>query len=310
MTDPAFAIDTAGLRKEFGSKVAVSDLTLRVRRGEVLGFLGPNGAGKTTSIKMLLGLVRPSAGEGCVLGKPIGNVQARAKVGFLPEHFRFQDWLTGREFLRVHGRLYGMPGTMLNERIEALLKRVDLLDAGDREIRGYSKGMLQRIGLAQALLNHPHLVFLDEPTSGLDPLGRLLVRDMLNELRAEGTTVFLNSHLLSEVEAVCDRVVFIRRGLVVREINLREHDISGVEVALKVGELTPALLLGLQQFGEVVSQQPSQHTCTLLMQSEDEMPALARWLIAQGAALYGMAAHKPSLESIFLETMGNEERPG
>lgn len=304
------AITTSGLRKEFGSKVAVSDLTLSVHRGEVLGFLGPNGAGKTTSIKMLLGLVRPSAGEGCVLGKPIGHVQARAKVGFLPEHFRFQDWLTGREFLRVHGRLYGMSGTALNERIEALLKRVDLLDAGDREIRGYSKGMLQRIGLAQALLNHPQLVFLDEPTSGLDPLGRLLVRDMLNELRTEGTTVFLNSHLLSEVEAVCDRVVFIRRGVVVREIDLHERDLAGVEVALKVGELTPALLRGLQQFGEVVTQQPSQHTCTLLMQSEADMPALARWLIAQGAALYGMSAHRQSLESIFLETMGDEERPG
>jgi ABC-2 type transport system ATP-binding protein len=310
MTELALAIETNGLRKAFGSKVAVSDLTLSVRQGEVFGFLGPNGAGKTTSIKMLLGLVRPSAGEGCVLGQPLGHMQARAKVGFLPEHFRFQDWLTGREFLRFHGRLYGMAGAALRDRIEVLLKRVDLLDAGDREIRGYSKGMLQRIGLAQALLNHPQLVFLDEPTSGLDPLGRLLVRDILHELRAEGTAVFLNSHLLSEVEAVCDRVVFIRRGFVVREINLREHDLAGVEVTLRLGEISPDVLHGLAQFGSVISHHAARRTCTLLINREEDLPALARWLIAQGAALYEMNAHVPSLESVFLETMGESERPG
>ena len=304
------ALDVQSLRKEFGAKVAVADLTLSVRRGEVFGFLGPNGAGKTTSIKMLLGLVRPTHGSGSVLGKPLGDVAARAKIGFLPEHFRFQDWLTGREFLRFHGQLYGLNGRALAERIEVLLKRVDLLDAGDRAIREYSKGMLQRIGLAQALLNKPALVFLDEPTSGLDPLGRLLVRDILNELRAEGVAVFLNSHLLSEVEVVCDRVVFIRRGVVVREVALHDWQ-DALSIVVRVDRLTPILLHGLRQFGEVTPE-TSDPTCTARIATphEEALPKIAQWLIAQGAQLYHLAAERQSLESLFIETMGDEERPG
>src|SRR5436309_5800386 len=211
-------LETHGLRKQFGGKVAVADLTLTLRRGEVFGFLGPNGAGKTTSIKMLLGLVAPTAGTARLLGAPIGSIYARARLGFLPEHFRFHDWLTGREFLRCHGQLYRMSTGRLAARIEELLARIDLLDAADRKLREYSKGMLQRVGLAQALLNQPELVFLDEPTSGLDPLGRLLVRDVIHELRARGTAVFLNSHLLGEIEATCDRVVFLKAGRTVREL--------------------------------------------------------------------------------------------
>ena len=175
---PDRVIETRELRKQFGNKLAVASLTLTVRRGEVFGFLGPNGAGKTTSIKMMLGLVAPTAGTASILGAPLGNATARSKVGFLPEHFRFHDWLTGREFLQFHGKLYRMPARQLAIRIDELLSRVDLLDAAERKLREYSKGMLQRVGLAQALLNNPDLVFLDEPTSGLDPLGRLLVRDL------------------------------------------------------------------------------------------------------------------------------------
>ncbi|HZM28771.1 MAG TPA: ABC transporter ATP-binding protein, partial [Gemmatimonadales bacterium] len=192
-------IETHRLRKRFGSKLAVADLSLTVARGEVFGFLGPNGAGKTTSLKMLLGLIEPSAGSASVLGAPLGNRLARSRVGFLPEHFRFHEWLTGRELLGFHGRLHGLSGGQLRNRIEDLLERMDLLEAGDRPVRAYSKGMMQRVGLAQALLNEPSLVFLDEPTSGLDPLGRLLVRDVIHELKAQGTAVFLNSHLLGEI---------------------------------------------------------------------------------------------------------------
>ncbi len=308
MPDPD-AIDVQSLRKEFGAKVAVADLTLSVRKGEVFGFLGPNGAGKTTSIKMLLGLVHPTDGSGNVLGKPLGDVTARAKIGFLPEHFRFQDWLSGREFLRFHGRLYGLHGASLDDRIETLLQRVDLLDAGPRAIRDYSKGMLQRIGLAQALLNHPQLVFLDEPTSGLDPLGRLLVRDILNELRAEGVAVFLNSHLLSEIEVVCDRVVFIRRGIVVRELAMHDWQDS-VCISVRVGadQLTPALWQGFSQFG-TITLQPN-HTAQIQVTGEEQLPHIARWLTGQGVDLYHLAAERQSLESLFLETMGDEERPG
>ena len=193
------AIATRGLRKEFGEKVAVADLTLQVEQGEVFGFLGPNGAGKTTSIKMLLGLTAPTAGEGYLLGQPLGDHRTRARIGFLPEHFRFHEWLTAAEFLDLHGRLYGMERSRRQEVIPDLLELVGLADRAGTRLSAFSKGMLQRIGLAQALLNDPALVFLDEPTSGLDPLGRRLVRNIINHLREEGTAVFLNSHLLGEI---------------------------------------------------------------------------------------------------------------
>ena len=301
------ALETAGLRKEFGPKVAVDDLTLTVGRGEVFGFLGPNGAGKTTSMKMLLGLVEPTAGTGQVLGAPLGDVNARAKMGFLPEHFRFQDWLTGREFLRFHGRLYGIQATALAHRLEELLAQVDLLDAADRPLRGYSKGMLQRIGLAQALLNRPELVFLDEPTSGLDPLGRFLVRDIIVQLREQGTSVFLNSHLLSEVEVTCDRVAFVKRGCVVREMVLAEQP-GEIGVELRLGASDEAVLAGLTQFGGDVRQ--ANGAVHLTVTGEHVLPDIARWLVGQGVALYRMAAEHKSLEALFLEVMGEDERPG
>jgi ABC-2 type transport system ATP-binding protein len=308
MTDTDLAIETCGLRKEFGTKVAVQDLTLTVCQGEVFGFLGPNGAGKTTSMKMLLGLVSPTTGSGTVLGEPLGNVQARAMMGFLPEHFHFQDWLTGREFLRFHGRLYGVQADTLTRRIEDLLGQVDLLDAGDRKLREYSKGMLQRVGLAQALLNVPKLVFLDEPTSGLDPLGRLLVRDLIVQLRQQGTSVFLNSHLLSEVEVTCDRVAFVKRGSVVRQMSLAEQA-GDVEVVLRLGASDATLLRGLAQFGHDVQQQ-NDGSVHLFVDSEARLPEIARWLVGQGALIYALGTGHKSLEALFLEVMGEDERPG
>ncbi len=301
------AIETRGLRKEFGPKVAVEDLTLAVGRGEIFGFLGPNGAGKTTSVKMLLGLVAPTSGEATVLGEPAGAARPRAKVGFLPEHFRFHDWLPGRAFLRSHGRLYGIPRARLEARAEELLARVDLLDAGDRKLREYSKGMLQRVGLAQALLNEPDLVFLDEPTSGLDPLGRLLVRDVIRELRDGGTAVFLNSHLLGEVEVTCDRVAFVRRGRVVREMEIgAEHAARAVEV--RVDRVTPGLLEGVARLGR--NARAEGPTILLDVDSDEVLPAIAEVGVSSGARLFRLAAERPSLEAHFLEVMGGEERPG
>jgi ABC-2 type transport system ATP-binding protein len=301
------AVETRGLRKHFGAKVAVEDLTLTVRRGEVFGFLGPNGAGKTTSVKMLLGLVRPTAGSASVLGAPLGDMASRAKVGFLPEHFRFQEWLTGREFLTFHGRLFGMRGAKLARRIDDLLVRVDLLDAGDRSLHGYSKGMLQRVGLAQALLNEPDLVFLDEPTSGLDPIGRLLVRDCIADLKAAGTAVFLNSHLLSEVEVTCDRVAFVKRGRVVREMELGA-DTAGVEVEVRIGRATSELVAGLGRFGRVAEAHDG--SMRIVVDSEAVVPEIARWIVGQGADLLRLAAGRRSLEEIFLEIIGSDERAG
>jgi len=297
-------IETQRLRRRFGDKVAVADLSIAVGRGEVFGFLGPNGAGKTTSLKMLLGLIAPTSGGGTLLGRPLGDRAARAKVGFLPEHFRFQDWLTGRELLRFHGRLYGLSGRVLTEKAEALLARVDLRDAADRPIRGYSKGMTQRIGLAQALLNDPHIVFLDEPTSGLDPLGRLLVRDIIRELRAGGTSVFLNSHLLGEVEATCDRVVFVKQGRVVHELKLGD-EAAGLEVTLRV-ENAPHDVLAAH--GTLLASENGH--ARLRVEHESTLPALAEALVRAGARLYAMTPQRRSLEATFLEVMGEDQRPG
>ena len=309
MTEPA--VETRGLRKRFGRKLAVADLSLSVGRGEVFGFLGPNGAGKTTSLKMLLGLVSPTAGRATLLGAPVGDRRARAKVGFLPEHFRFQDWLTGRELLRFHGRLFGVPEKTLVPRADALLERVRLTEAADRKLREYSKGMLQRVGLAQALINEPELVFLDEPTSGLDPLGRLLVRDVIHELRERGVTVFLNSHLLGEVEATCDRVVFIKEGRTVHEMAVGTEPAATI-VELRLGGLDAETEAGLARFGDRLPATAADDARWLRMRVPDEsaLPEIARWLVGRGAALYEMRAARKSLETWFLEVMGDDQAPG
>jgi ABC-2 type transport system ATP-binding protein len=301
-------IETRGLRKQFGTTVAVSDLSLQVREGEVFGFLGPNGAGKTTAIKMLLALVEPTAGTGRVLGAPLGDRAARARIGFLPEHFRFHDTLTATELLRFHGRLYGLRGGSLDARIDRLLTRVDLVDAADRPLRGYSKGMLQRAGLAQALLNDPRLVFLDEPTSGLDPLGRLLVRGIIDELRADGATVFLNSHLLGEVEATCDRVAFVKRGRLVEERRLAAPT-AVVDLEVRVGPVTATTLDGLSRFGTDVVQ-PRPDLIALRVESDAAVPAIVSWLVQQGVSIHAVQPRRQSLEDVFLDVIGDDERPG
>ena len=301
-------IETRGLRKQFGTTVAVSDLSLQVREGEVFGFLGPNGAGKTTAIKMLLALVEPTAGTGRVLGAPLGDRAARARIGFLPEHFRFHDTLTATELLRFHGRLYGLRGGSLDARIDRLLTRVDLVDAADRPLRGYSKGMLQRAGLAQALLNDPRLVFLDEPTSGLDPLGRLLVRGIIDELRADGATVFLNSHLLGEVEATCDRVAFVKRGRLVEERRLAAPT-AVVDLEVRVGPVTATTLDGLSRFGTNVVQ-PRPDLIALRVETDAAVPAIVSWLVQQGVSIHAVQPRRQSLEDVFLDVIGDDERPG
>jgi ABC-2 type transport system ATP-binding protein len=301
------AIETRGLRKQFGRTVAVGGLSLRVERGEVFGFLGPNGAGKTTSIKMLLGLIRPTAGAGLVLGARIGDQRARARIGFLPEHFRFHDVLTAREFLRVHGQLHGLRGAPLERRVGALLDRVDLGDVATRRLAEFSKGMLQRAGLAQALIASPELLFLDEPTSGLDPLGRVLVRDLIHELRQAGTTVFLNSHLLGEVEATCDRVAFLKRGRIVHELSLCEQE-PGVEVRLRIDRRDSQVLEGLRAFGQDV--RIAGELVLLRTDSEETIPHIASWLVGQGVGIRTLGSHRKSLEQLFIEVMGEDQRPG
>jgi ABC-2 type transport system ATP-binding protein len=299
-----FAIQTRNLRKVFGQKVAVEGLTLEVRRGEIFGFLGPNGAGKSTSVKMLLGLVAPTAGAADVLGSPVGDVEVRRRIGFLPEHFRFYDWLSAEELLSVHGRLYGMPPARLRDRIATLLELVGLSDHRRQKVREFSKGMLQRIGLAQALLNEPDLVILDEPTSGLDPGGRRLVRDIIRGERERGCTVLLNSHLLGEVEITCDRVAFIKHGRVLDSRRLDALAAGETRVRLRADKLSGATLQGLARWTTSVN--PNGERVMLTVPSGDVLPEIARYLVQSGADLYELTPERKSLEDLFLEIVGTE----
>lgn len=302
-------IETTQLRKEYGELVAVKDLDLEVREGEVFGFLGPNGAGKTTTVKMLLGLVRPTAGDAKVLNRAPGAPDAMRRVGFLPEHFRFPPWLTAHNFLDMHGQLYGMNAVERRQRIPRMLDRVGLGGRGRSKLGEYSKGMQQRVGLAQALLNRPALVFLDEPTSGLDPVGRYEVREIIRELRAEGVTVFLNSHYLSEVEVTCDRVAIVKGGRLVQVGTLDDLTKGASEVEIRAGGLTPEIVTRLEQWGQVSLEANGQDgigRARLRVQDEAVLPAVAAYLVGQGVQLFTLAPQRPSLEELFMRVMAED----
>jgi ABC-2 type transport system ATP-binding protein len=303
------AIDARHLRKEYGQKAAVADLTLTVERGEVFGFLGPNGAGKTTAVKLLLGLIAPSAGDGRLLGAPLGDPRGRAKVGFLPEHFRFHHWLQAREFLQLHADLCRVPRHVARQRIPELLDLVGLAEHAQKRLRAFSKGMLQRIGLAQALLNEPELVLLDEPTSGLDPVGRRMVRDIIHDLRERGTAVFLNSHLLSEVEITCDRVAFINKGEVIHTSPLRSLMEGELRVLIRARRPSrmevrqwEAILAGLSRWGSNLHTD-GEHIA-LSVSSEADLPAISRYLVEDGADVYEVRLQTLSLEDLFIQVVG------
>ncbi|HXZ05326.1 MAG TPA: ABC transporter ATP-binding protein, partial [Ktedonobacteraceae bacterium] len=210
------AVEIQGLRKIYGHIIAVDDISLVTYRGEAFGFLGPNGAGKSTVVKILTGLVAPTKGTVRVLGQPINQVESRKQVGYLPEFPSFHRWFKAREFLEFHGRLFGLHGAYLEKRIMEVLQMVGLSGRENQKLGTFSKGMLQRIGLAQAIIHKPELVILDELVSGLDPVGQRDMRDLLRELKVEGTSIFLNSHLLADVEAICDRVAIINQGRILK----------------------------------------------------------------------------------------------
>lgn len=232
------AIETHELRKVFGEQVAVKGLTLQVRRGEVFGFLGPNGAGKTTTMNVLLGFVNATGGAAYLFGVDVREPIARQRIGYLPELTYYYKFLTAEELLRFYARIFGINRAEADRRIEQLLKLVELEHARKRPIKTYSKGMQQRVGLAQALINNPDLLILDEPTSGLDPLGRMKVREIIQRLKNEGKTVFFSSHELGEVETVCDRVAIVNQGELkvegrVAEL-LEQHQANLEQIFLKI----------------------------------------------------------------------------
>ena len=308
------AIETHGLRKEYGSKVAVANVSLRVPAAQVFGFLGPNGAGKSTTVKMLVGLVRPSAGQGRLLGRPLGDAAARRRLGFLPEQFRFHEWLRAEEFLDFHASLCGVPRRQRDRRIAESLELVGLSARAGDTLGTFSKGMLQRIGIAQAVIADPHLVILDEPTSALDPIGRRDVRDLIRGLRARGIAVFLNSHLLSEVEMICDRVVIIDRGMVIHQGRVADLVAGTLEAELRLDSVPPALLAALEARWPVQRETLSGvdaaglWTLRLVLQGEADLPHVADLTIRHGARLHALIPHRTTLEDLFVTSVENHDR--
>ena len=312
-TVAAPAVHTDMLRKAYGRFVAMQGLSIDVRQGEVFGFLGPNGAGKTTTVKMLMGLVRPTSGSARLLGRPLGDREAKRKVGFLPELFRFHDWLTGAEFLDLHGKLYGMSAAQRRRRIPEALELVGLSGRGGQSLRAYSKGMQQRAGIAQALLNDPQLVFLDEPTSALDPVGRHDVREIIRGLRARGTTVFLNSHLLSEVEMVCDRVAIVNHGRLAAVGPVAELLRDRLQVELRLGAWDARVEDLLARAAQLrrVEPLPGGRTLAIVDVANDAVIAgIVDALVASRVPVFGATPQQPSLEDVFLEVVTAEDGAG
>jgi ABC-2 type transport system ATP-binding protein len=252
MSDMAsdLAIDLHHVEKTYGRRVyALRGIDMQVRRGEIFGLLGPNGAGKSTLVKIMMTVVKPTRAEGTLLGRPIGQKSTLAQVGYLPENHRFPRYLTGRQTLEFFGAMAGLPRSSRRAKAAELLDTVGMAGWADRRIGLYSKGMMQRVGLAQALMNDPRLVVLDEPTDGVDPVGRREIRDVLGALRARGVTVFINSHLLSELELICDRVAILLGGVVAKQGTLGELAAARqryeIEFAVAAGtSAPPAVTIG------------------------------------------------------------------
>ena len=295
------AIHCVELTKHFGRTVALAGLTMTVPRGEVFGFLGPNGAGKTTAIKLLLGLLDPTGGEGWVLGRPLGEVAVRRRIGYLPELFRYQPWLRGGEVLRVHCELARLPRSAWGSETARVLDLVGLADrAGDR-VRTYSKGMQQRLGLAAALLGTPELVFLDEPTSALDPVGRYDVRKVIHHLREQGTAVFLNSHLLTEVEMVCDRVAMVDRGRVIATGTLDEL-LGGRACRIRVTGLDARQRQTLLKAHDRA--EDDGEWMVLRGLEPESVPDLVAEIVRLGGRVYAVEPRSETLEDRFLQLLG------
>jgi ABC-2 type transport system ATP-binding protein len=297
------AIMTLDLSKRFGSTTALAGLSLTVGRGEVFGFLGPNGAGKTTAVKLLVGLSSPTSGEAWVLDAPIGEIETRRRIGYLPELFRYQDWLSGREVLQLQCRLARIPKPRRTAEVDRALEVSGLTGRGDDRVGTYSKGMQQRLGLGAALLGDPAVVFLDEPTSALDPVGRHDVREIIRSLKSRGVTVFLNSHLLTEVEQVCDRVAVVDNGRTIATGTLDELRGGVRGIRIKARGIGRDAMTSLSGFGEVIDEGTS-----VLVHGvgEDMVPEVVRMLVSKRVDIFSVQS-AGTLEESFLSLLEENE---
>jgi ABC-2 type transport system ATP-binding protein len=301
---------TEGLTKVFelrpGKRVtAVDDLSLSVEEGEIFGFVGPNGAGKTTTIKMLMGLIFPTRGRAFIFDAPIPSQASKARIGYLPENPTYHEFLTGLEALRFFATLSGVPRSDQKRRCEELLGMVGLEDAADRQIRKYSKGMQQRLGIAQALVSDPAFVVLDEPMSGLDPIGRKEMRDLILELKRRGTTVFFSTHILPDVETICDRVGVIRGGKL-RDVGrlgeLLSARVKDVELTAVVpGRIARDALARGRALAE------DGDTLTVVFDDERAADAAVRAVLAGGGRVVALTPHRETLEDFFMRRLKEGE---
>ena len=292
-------IELDGVVKTYGRTTAVAGLSLSVGRGELVGLLGPNGAGKTTTIKLLLGLARPTAGSGRVLGAPLGDRGARARIGYLPEVFRYQPWLSAREVLALHAELARVSATGRHRAVEEALALVGLTDRADDRVGRFSKGMQQRLGLGVALLGDPELILLDEPTSALDPVGRMDVRAIVRAARDRGATVILNSHLLTEVELVCDRVIILDHGRTIASGSLDEV-VAADGVRIRVTGPGDVGRMAAAAFGPVTI---DGEWLTVKSLAPERIPDLVTAIVAAGGRVHVVEPGRGSLEARFLELL-------
>jgi ABC-2 type transport system ATP-binding protein len=279
---------------------ALHGLSLEVQQGEVFGFLGPNGAGKTTTLKILMNLLRPTSGSARILGEPVDSVAMRRRIGYLPENPYFYDYLTAAEFLTYVGRLFGIGSPQLARKVETLLEQVGLDGAADVQLRKFSKGMVQRIGIAQAIINDPEVIFLDEPMSGLDPLGRREVRDVIVSLKSRGVTVFFSSHILPDVEALCDRVAILNRGSLIEAGAL--HDILKVKISgheIILSRVNPGLCDAVRRTSETVAETGDR--LQVRASTPDQLRSILSLALSEGADLISINPVRPSLEDFFLD---------
>ena len=311
---PPTAISVRGLSKTYGRgkkrTEALCGIDLDVARGRIFGLLGPNGAGKTTLVKILLGLVLHTGGEADLLGRPAGTAEVRRRVGYLPEAHRLPGYLTGRQMLRLFGMQLGFERRWVDTTAGPWLERLAMSAAADRKIRDYSKGMTQRIGLIQALMYEPEVVFLDEPTDGVDPVGRKAIRTLVAEVAARGTTVFLNSHLLMEVEMICDEIVILKDGKILRQGTLDDltPKTDGVELYLRADQKDVLELLAGLARNVIPALLPEPGVCRLhFTADDDELNAVIDRLRARAVPIIQVRRDRKTLEQVFIELVGEDK---
>ncbi len=320
------AIDIQQLTKEYDNGRGCRNVTISVGKGEAFGFLGPNGAGKSTLVKMLVGLTAPTSGRATLFGEPIGSLAAKQHVGYLPELYRYQEWLTGEEVVRLHSRLCGMDQSTIKPRIKQLLDQVGIGKRGIDRVKHYSKGMQQRLGMACALVNDPPILFLDEPSSALDPIGRSEVRELLKNLKNEGKTIFLNSHLLEEVESLCERIALLNNGQILRHGQVSQVLYTQTKWRFKVGGFTPEILPWLSETSGITIERymnPSITSATSVLpvgqetvwleatiDNEEQIGWLNTLIVNQGMTLYNVEPVKERLEEWFMDAVSGLSHRG